>query len=458
MRSFFSILSLIITLYSATANAQTADSTVIDVKAARKELMKCLKEARTIATEGTQATKGDAVKSKFSSARAQIDKAKNNPLFSENKANVLLAEADVEYLCYNTERNNPAIKEKIDNKTLYTSSYKAFMMYSQAYDLLCDESNPKANSKVKNTILKKAWPLFTATGGLRVNAAYAYEEKDWKQSHACWDLYITALESQLVKDAAAHNDRFRGELIILSTDSIVNHAKYFRALTSVLAEDHETAIEELKDMRYLGYETNFVFQELARQYLIIGEQTLYENTLIEGAKLLPKDPWFAQNLMNISLENKDYDAASLVIDALLKADPENPINLSLKGTLVELQGNSDEALKYLEKAYSIDSTNVDINSNLGRVWYNKGNVIETAYFDKRQYTIAEELSMPYYLKAVNYYLKAYEADTDRSDKTIANGIRNVLYKQFMKADCPNPQELIKKYNQVSKDYGMPTFE
>lgn len=457
MRRILSIFSLTFTLLSASAYAQATDSVVVDVKAAKKELAKSMKEARTFATEGTQGTKRDAVKGKFASARAQIDKAKANPLFADNKADVLLVAADVEYLCYNTERNMPAINEKIDNNILYTSSYEAFSLYSQAYDLYSSEANPKANSKVRNIIQKKAWPLFTATGGLRVNAAYAYEQKNWKQSHDCWELYLNALDSKLVKDATEHNDRWRGELILLSGDSIVNHAKYFRALTSVLAEDHETAIKELKDMRYLGYETNFVFQELARQYLIVGEQTLYENTLVEGAKLLPKDPWFTQNLMNISLENKDYDAAALVIDALLKADPDNPINLSLKGTLVELQGNSDEALKYLERAYALDSTNVDVNSNLGRVWYNKGNVIETAYFDKRQYTIAEELSMPYYLKAVHYYMKAYEADTDHSDKTIANGIRNVLYKQFMKADCPNPQELIKIYNDVSKDYGLPTF-
>ena len=455
MRCLFLVL---FTFLSVSVFAADNDSVAFNPKEARKELAKCLKEAKIYSTEGIQATKANASRPKFASARKEIEKAKKSPIFKENEADIIYAAADVELFCYNAERNRPANKEKIDESVLYDSSFDAFSLYMQAYELYSSEENPKANKKEKSAIQKKAWPLFTATGGFRVNAAFAFEKKDWTKSHACWDLFIRSIDSDMVKDFVSGNSHANSELMLFAQDSIINHAKYFRALTSVLAEDHLQAIEELKEMRYSGYEQNFVFQELARQYKAIGEKTLYENTLIEGVQLLTKDPWFAQNLMNIYLESKDYDAASKVIDALLIADFNNPTYLSLKGTLVELQGNSDEALKYLERAYAIDSTNVDINSNLGRIWYNKGNLVETTYFDKRQFAIGEELSMPYYLKAVKYYLKAYEADAEHKDVTIANGVRNVLYKQFMRADCPNPYELINKYNEVSRAYRLPQFK
>lgn len=449
MKKLLTIVANII-IISITSLAVAQESAKADTKAAQRELTVNLKNARTFAS--------DPSKPNFANARKEIDKAKKNSLYKDNEAEVLYALADVEYYCYNYERNKPAKKEKIDDKVLYNSSYESFYNYMKVYDMYAQNSNVKANRKALASIQKKAWPLFTATGGFRVNAADAYEKKDWKKSHSCWDLFITAIDSKLVSDLTEANPRAKAELALFDGDSIVNHAKYFRALTSVLAEDHVTAIHELKEMRYSGYEQDFVMQELCRQYLATGDSTLYENTLIEGIKMLPEDPWFAQNLMNIYLESKDYDAAAIVIDDLLKADPDNASCLSLKGTLVELQGDTDEALKYLEKAYAIDSTNVEINSSLGRIWYNKGNLIETAYFDKRQYTIGEELSMPYYIKAAEYYGKAFKADTEHADRTIGNGIRNVRYKQFIKADCPNPQELIEEYNEVSRAYGLPEFK
>lgn len=448
MKRFFSSISIF--LVSLSLFAQTADSLLQNPKLAQKELTKNIKMARVYAT--------DPAKPDFKAARKEIAAALANPQLKTNEADVYLAAGDVEFNCFNVERNKPAKGGKIDDDVIYDSSLNAYIYYNKAYEIYsAPDANMKVNAKNKTAIQKKAWTLFTATGGFRVNASYAYEKQQWKKSHDCFDLFIKALDSQMVKDLTSSNARARQELAMLNTDSIVAHAKYFRACNSVLLEDTQTAIDELKDMKYLGYEQNYVFQELCRQYNSIGENVLYENTLIEGIKLFPKEPWYAQNLMNIYLDNKDFDAAAIIIDNLLLADPENPSSLSLKGTLVELQGNVDLALAYLEKAYSLDPDNADINSNLGRIWYNKAQSIETEYFDKRQYDRADEESMPLYIKAAEYYVKAFKADTTHCDITIANGIRNVRYKQFTKVDCPNRNELINQYNEVSKAYDLPLF-
>lgn len=438
--------TLLIALFSAfSLCAQDAPK---DLKTAKKELAKNLKEAKVLST--------DAAKPDFAAARKQIAAALANPLYKENEADVLHEAGNVEYHCFNVERNKPAKGGKMDNSVLYATSEQAFRYYLDAYNKYLG-SGTGAKDKNCQAIQKKAWILFTSTAGFRVNAASAVDKKDWATSHKCFSLLIEAVESPLVKTLIDENIKAKAEYNVLINDSIINQAKYFRAMSSLYLNDTINAIKELEEIKYNKYEQQNVLQELCRLYQASGNDFLFRFTLFEGVRLVPSDAWFAQNLTNIYLADKDYQGASVIMDDLLKVAPDNATVLALKGTLVELLGDPDAGLEYMEKAYAIDSTNVTVLSDLGRVWYNKATMIETQYFDKREYDKADSESLPLYIKSADYYMKAFEFDKEHTDNTIANGIRNVRYKQFTKADCANPQELIDDYNKVSRAYKLPEF-
>jgi len=446
-----SALALTLVGGAFSAQAQDAKAEAAAAKAAQKELTNNLKQAKKLYS--------DAEKPNIAAAREQIAAAMKNSQYKANEADVLFEAANVEYACFDIERNKPAKGGTMDEPTIYAATEKAYDYYTQAYNAYnTPDAKGKTNPKNNKAIAEKAWTLFSATGGFRANAGYAYSQQDWAAAHKYFDMSLKATDAQLTKDYLKANPLAEVEYGFYDADSTRTQTKFNRAVTSVYLENHKAAIEELAMIKDKGYETNVVYQELCRQYVAVGDSEAFKNLLVEGIKVMPNEPWYSQNLMNIYLDNKDYDGAALIIDDIIKADPENPAYINLKGQLVELQGDNDSAQGYFEKALSLDPTNGDINSNLGRVWYNKAADIENQYFDKRQYEKADTESMPVYLKALKYYESAFAFDTDRSDKTIANAMRTILYKQFGKPNCPNKQELIDQYNEVSVAYGLPEFK
>lgn len=447
---FLSFSNIVFAQETETANEQKSDSVVIDPRTAQKELFKNLKEARILSS--------DVQKPDFTKARKEIDKAINNSQFEENKGDVYYEAGNVEYNCYNVERNKPAKGGKIDYDVLYSSTVKGFQYLNDAYDIFTTpDKNGKVSNKNKGVIQKKAWTLFNVTDGFRANAAHAFEKKDWKTAHDCFDLFVKSVQSKMLTDYASTNYKVKNLLNLYSGDSIIAHAKYFRAISSINSNNTDDAISELEEIKYDGFEQNVVLQELCRLYREIGDDTKLEKTLTEGMKLIPNEPWYSRNLVNIYLEKKEYSVAREMIDNLIKVDSETPANLSLKGQLVELEGDIKEAMNYYERSYALDPKNFEINSHLGRVWYNNANAIEKEFFDKRLYDLAESESLPIYIQAMEYYEKAFKYDENHEEPTIGKAIRTICYKQFSKADCPNREELIDKYNEVSRAYGLTEF-
>ena len=453
-RYIFLICALLFasTAFSQNKNYDTKEvaDTIIDPKIAQKELLKLLKEAKELSLLNQ--------KPNFEQARKKIKAAKRNPQFEANKAVVLMEAGNVEYNCFETERNKPASGANTNLSTLYLASERGFNYFDEAYNIF---NTPDLSGKIhknNNTMLqKKAWNLFNGTDGFRMNAANAYENKDWKSAHKCFDLFVRSLDSKLLNDYASKYTKINDVFSLYKADSIVAHAKYFRALCAMRMDSTSLAIKNLDEIKENHYEQNTVLQELAKLYEKTEDKEKYVETLRLGIKYLPSQAWFARNLVNLLLTEKDYDEAIVVVDQLMEVDSDNPANIALKGQLIELQGDTLGALECYAISYTLDSLNYSINSNIARIYYNNATKIESEYFDQRLYEEAFINSIPIYLKAQEFYLKAYELDKSREDPTIARSLRAILYKQFSRADCKNPKELVNLYNEISKAYGMDCF-
>ena len=74
--------------------------------------------------------------------------------------------------------------------------------------------------------------------------------------------------------------------------------------------------------------------------------------------------------------------------------------------------------------------------------------------EARQFSKIYDVVVPMYEKALPYYNKAFENDKERKDESIALAIRTILYKRFQSPKCRNAKQLIRRYNEVSRAYGM----
>ena len=397
----------------------------------------------------------------FTKARTYLDKCFKCPLGKDN-LEVYLQAARTEYMCFQAERNKPVSNKKMDVKVIYASTTAGFGYYTKAYQLSLASGAEHKKGRVlsaKELVLaqEQAYDLFRTTQGFRANAGYFYNQKDYKQAHTWFTLAKQAIDDELLLSYARKNSSMRADFEKYRTDSIRKQLIYSCAVTAVQMGEDSLMIAELEAAKTIGIETNRIYQQLCQTYLSIGDTLSYEKTLIEADSVVADEAWFAQNLLNLYLNRSDHVKALSVIDAVIRNTPGNARNVELKGRLLDEAGNVAEAEKYYQAAIAMDTTLLISYSSLGRIFFNRAVEFEQCLIEKRRYDDVYDVCVPMYELALPYYNKAFENDKDRTDESIPEAIRTILYKRFKSPKCRNPRPLIRRYNEVSKAYGRSTI-
>lgn len=425
--------------------AAFADSVDKAQRAQADSLKSALKEARRYATDKSSPN--------YVKARAALKKAFDNPLGKEN-ADVLLLAGQTEYWCFQTERNKPASGKKIDEKVIYQSTADGFSYLDQVYELYTEDEKSHPSKKVIGQIQQQAYELYRATQGFRATAGFYYKQKDWKKAHHFFSLALHSLDCPMLVDYAASNAAMKSDFATFGTDSIRTQLMYSCAVTAVMMEDHQQAVVELEAVKDRNFETNKIYQQLIKEYLILGDTAHYTSTLRQGMYAVPDEPWYCQNLLNLYIERQQMDSALVIVEHLIRTTPGNAVNVEMKGRILEETGNIIAAEQAYKTAVALDSTLLISNMNLGRIYFNRAIAREDAYIAARRYSEIYNDIVPLYEEALPFYWRAYENDKARSNKTIAEVIRIILFKRFQNPRCKNYKELIQKYNEVSRAYGL----
>lgn len=453
MKKFIISALAVCLVAGATAQAQDAKAEAAALKAAQKAFTNNLKQAKKLSEA--------AEKPDFAGARAQIDEAMKSSLAKDN-ADLYLAAADVEYAEFNAERNKPATGGTMNEDVVLNTAVKGYELYTKAYELYKQpDAKGKVNTKNNAAIQQKAYELFRSTGGFRANAGKAYNAQDWKTAYNYFNLSLEATDSEILREYCKSNPVAQLDMDFYLADSTRNQTAFNRAVVAIYMEDHALAIKELEYMKDKNYEPNLIYQSLIREYATLATpaDTLKMIALLEeGTAKMPDDPWYSQNLMNIYLDRKDYDAAAKSIDKIVALDPENANYVVLQGQLLEMQGNNDAALECYMKAIKIDPALGNAYSYIGRVYYNRATEKENELYDAKKYDSVDKETAPLYEEALPWYEKAFAFDTDHKDTSIPQALRTILYRKFQKPSCPNKKELIAQYNEVSEAYNLPIFK
>ncbi|MBP5717085.1 MAG: hypothetical protein J6W69_08205 [Bacteroidales bacterium] len=421
-------------------------------KAMRDSLKRDLRDARL--------NTNDKSNPNFAAARASLEHAFKNP-YGKDNADVVLQAANTEFQCFKTERNKPASGGKMDEKVIYASTAAGFRYYCEAYRLY---RHPAAGKSVVSPGAKgylqmqsNAYELYRCTQGFRATAGYYAKQKDWASAHEYYTMALQAMDCEILADYARTQPEVKADFDVFRSDSIRQRLFYSCAVTAVQMQDHALAVKELERAKYCGIEPNRIRQQLCKEYLILKDTIGYERALRDGANLLPNEPWYAENLLNLSLARNDHKQALAIIDRVIDSNPDNARTYELKGQLQDEAGDLDGAITSFMQAITIDTTLIVSYSSMGRIYFNRALETEEALVEARQFDAIYTTVVPMYEAALPYYNKAFDNDTERRDSSIAAAIRTILYKRFQSPNCRNARQLIRRYNEVSKAYGMSTL-
>lgn len=415
------------------------------MKAAQKELKSDIKTAKT---EATKAENPD-----FAAARAAIEKALANPLASTN-AELYFTAGLVEYNCFNAERNKPQTGGTTNDQVMYDCAKKAYDYYIIAYDL---DQKPNAKGKVEAKFSPEIVTNMTnilGSGAFANAAIYYFNDK--KDFQAAYDYFNLFLDSQKLPMFEG-NPQSQEVLMALGRDETVNQIGFYRAYAAMQMKDHQKAIDACLFMKGRNYETDNVYKILSNEYLAIGDTVKYLDIIKEGAELMPNEIFYSQTLINFYLARSQYTEATDYLDKAIALDPNNAKYIDLKGRLLEMQDNVDGAMECYRKAIEIDPTAASSYGNIGRIIFNRAQAKEDELYAKKKFDEADKVAEPIYLEAMPYLEKAFDLQTEEVDTNTGNGLRQIYYKLFQKPSCPNKNELREKYNRVSERMGLPTM-
>lgn len=452
------ILTYLVTIIFCSVGIQTIASAKIPIPKDPKSQKLMLDSLKYDLREAKLNT-NDKAKPDFAAARRHLEHAFRNP-YGQNNIEVLLQAANTEYQCFQAERNKPATGGKMDDKVIYASTAAGFQYYCDAYKLLRHPVSGKGEAISKKNMMQiqsNAYDLFRCTQGFRATAGFYYKAKDWKKAHHFFRMALETIDCELLKDYAASHYAVREDFAKFRTDSIRKHLVYSCAVAAVSMGDHPLAIGELERAKFTGIQPNRVRQQLCKEYLAIRDTVGYERSLQESISLLPKEAWYSERLLNLYLVRNEHDKALGIIDKVIEHNPSNAHNIELKGQLLDEAGKEAEAEVAFLQAIVFDTTLLVSYSSLGRFYFNRAIAAEDKMVEARQFDAIYETVVPLYEAALPYYNKAFDNDKERKDESIASAIRTILYKRFQSPKCRNPKPLIRRYNEVSRAYGMATI-
>lgn len=144
-----------------------------------------------------------------------------------------------------------------------------------------------------------------------------------------------------------------------------------------------------------------------------------------------------QDYMSEFMENASEEAQMVLADLLLEYDPENPVFINDKASILYSQGKIDESVALFEKAFELAPDDMLIAGNLAYLFWS------TDQFDKAL-----------------YYADIMLVKGDEEDKEWAGGLKENIQKEqqkeYRKVDIPSLQKYAKKnakeYNKLLKRF------
>lgn len=325
---------------------------------------------------------------------------------------------------YKVRMINPAGVDALEMGSILLNAYD-YMLKALPLDTVPEidkkTGEPKLDKKTGaiKTKTKYSSKIVTSLGENYATGLYPlsfdiFNARDYDKAIKVFDLLVTLPKNEFMK----------GKHTVLP-DSILGELRFYQGYAMWQNEQPKESLKIFQEARDMGYKKKDAFDV---PFYVASQLQDIEALKVIAKEAIPlygnEDSQYIRILINIYLNDKNYDEANALLDEAINNDPQNAEFMNLKGSLVEHQSSIEEALQYFEKAVELDPTFAKAYFDLGRYYFNKA--VETR--DANADLTGEELDAkvnPLYEKALPYLEKAYELDNTNQD--VKNALRNIYY-------------------------------
>ena len=132
------------------------------------------------------------------------------------------------------------------------------------------------------------------------------------------------------------------------------------------------AIDGYKKTGELGYQVPNVFLFVANLQKQQGDEEAALQTLADARKVYPREQSLIIEELNIYINRGDFELAKTNLELAAEQDPTNELLWFSLGTISDNLGKADEAQSAYLKALEVNADYFDANYNLGAMYFNKG--------------------------------------------------------------------------------------
>lgn len=281
-----------------------------------------------------------------------------------------------------------------------------------AYDSYVKAIQYDTDSKFSKSIIIDLTFLQTDLSNYAISS---YEKQRFDISLQCFETYLAISEMPIMNQKTG--------VVVIDTAIVYN-----AGLAAFKAKNWDKAIEYFTQSAKLDYNGPASYNFAYQSYREKGDTLNYIKTLKEGFQTYPSDETLLVELINFYISKGKSDDAVKYIDLAIGEKPQNASLYTAKGSMLEKLGNVEEAINLYKKSIEIDSNQFAPYYNLSVIYYNRGvetinaaNQIPPSQSDKYDAEILKanehfRLSLPYIEKA--YSIEPTEMAILESLKTV----------------------------------------
>ena len=215
--------------------------------------------------------------------------------------------------------------------------------------------------------------LSTYRPNLFAAVTYFVRKGDYAKAYDYGETYIGTARQPLFSD-----------LRLDSTDSRMPEVAYWTTYSGYRQQDAVRTLRYRKLALRDTSKTEFTLQYIAEARRWLKDDSLYVETLRQGFRDYPRNPYFFPRLMDYYTSHKDYHRALRVVNCALEANDSSQLTLFAKATVLFDLGHFDESIKVSKKLIERNDTMPEPYYNIGSCYMNKALALSPLREKKQQ--------------------------------------------------------------------------